>query len=308
MFNHDVLNFNVEKFSLGAFNPNFGGVDGGEIHPSLGVGLRRTDSGEPIAIVSEAYEPVQYLDLVENLEQSIAMSGIDLDGAEFQTNVIGNGEQLELTAKFNAEATTIDGRNDLVTPQFKFRTSHNRTWANNGMMGYFRSACYNTLVDGNKLAYVYGRHSKKFSVTSFASKIRAASDFIANNGLTEMREWYGTKVSREQAVNLFTKTLAKRMDNVTKKEVGNKVMLSNLMKIFDEENRHLHGKGNYEKYGSLTEGTMWTAYQASTSWSTHVEGYSTNRKQSRAYNARPMREDRVRKMLGSDTWKDLLVA
>ena len=126
MFNHDVLNFNVEKFSLGAFNPNFGGVDGGRIDPSLGVGLRRTDSGEPIAIVSESYEPVQYLDIVENLEQAISMSGIDLDGAEFQTNVIGHGEQLELTAKFNAEAATIDGKNDTVTPQFKFRTSHNK--------------------------------------------------------------------------------------------------------------------------------------------------------------------------------------
>ena len=78
MFNHDVLNFNVEKFSLGAFNPNFGGVDGGEIHPSLGVGLRRTDSGEPIAIVSEAYEPVQYLDLVENLEQSIGYTSVQV--------------------------------------------------------------------------------------------------------------------------------------------------------------------------------------------------------------------------------------
>ena len=44
MFNHDVLNFRVEKFTLGAFNPNFGGIDGGKIDPSLGVGLRRTDS------------------------------------------------------------------------------------------------------------------------------------------------------------------------------------------------------------------------------------------------------------------------
>ena len=102
------------------------------------------------------------LDLVENLEQSIAMSGIDLDGAEFETNVIGHGEQLELTAKFNAEATTIDGRNDLVTPQFKFRTSHNRTWANNGMMGYFRSACYNTLVDGNIRSLRPQKHKQLF--------------------------------------------------------------------------------------------------------------------------------------------------
>jgi hypothetical protein len=298
MFNHDVLNFNVEKFSLGAFNPNFGGVDGGEIHPSLGVGLRRTDSGEPIAIVSEAYEPVQYLDLVENLEQSIAMSGIDLDGAEFETNVIGHGEQLELTAKFNAEATTIDGRNDLVTPQFKFRTSHNRTWANNGMMGYFRSACYNTLVDGNKLAYVYGRHSKNFSVTSFASKIRAASDFIANDGMDQMKVWYNTTVDRDTAISLFSNTLAKRTDNVTKAQVPNKVMLSNLMKTFDEENRHIIGRGHYEGYSQQTKGTLWTAYQAATAWSTHVPKANT----------RVLREDKVRKMLASPHWKELEVA
>jgi hypothetical protein len=298
MFNHDVLNFNVEKFDLGAFNPNFGGIDGGKIDPSLGVGLRRTDSGEPIAIVSDAYEPVQYLDLVENLEQSIAMSGIDLDGAEFQTNVIGHGEQLELTAKFNAEATTIDGRNDLVTPQFKFRTSHNRTWANNGMMGYFRSACYNTLVDGNKLAYVYGRHSKNFSVTSFASKIRAASDFIANDGMDQMKVWYNTTVDRDTAISLFSNTLAKRMDNVSKAQVPNKVMLSNLMKTFDEENRHIIGRGHYEGYAKQTKGTLWTAYQAATAWSTHVPKANT----------RVLREDKVRKMLASPHWKELEVA
>ena len=297
MFNHDVLNFNVEKFSLGAFNLPHEGT-GGMIDPSLGVGLRRTDSGEPIAIVSDAYEPVQYLDLVENLEQSIAMSGIDLDGAEFQTNVIGHGEQLELTAKFNAEATTIDGRNDLVTPQFKFRTSHNRTWANNGMMGYFRSACYNTLVDGNKLAYVYGRHSKNFSVTSFASKIRAASDFIANDGMDQMKVWYNTTVDRNTAISLFSNTLAKRMDNVSKAQVPNKVMLSNLMKTFDEENRHIIGRGHYEGYSQQTKGTLWTAYQAATAWSTHVPKANT----------RVLREDKVRKMLASPHWKELEVA
>jgi hypothetical protein len=299
MFNHDVLNFRVEKFNLSAFRPNdFGGIDERKIDPSLGVGLRRVDTKQPIAIVSEAYEPVQYLDLVENLEQSIAMSGINLDGAEFETNVIGHGEQLELTAKFNAEATTIDGRNDLVTPQFKFRTSHNRTWANNGMMGYFRSACYNTLVDGNKLAYVYGRHSKNFSVASFASKIRAASDFIANDGMDQMKVWYNTTVDRDTAISLFSNTLAKRIDNVSKAQVPNKVMLSNLMKTFDEENRHLIGRGHYEGYSQQTKGTLWTAYQAATAWSTHVPKANT----------RVLREDKVRKMLASPHWKELEVA
>ena len=283
MFNHDVLNFRVEKFNLQ------------DVPTDIGVGLRRVDTGQTLAIVSDSYEPVQYLDIVENLEQSINMSGIDLEAAKFETNIINDGMQLELTAKFFAESTTIDGRNDMVTPQFKFRTSHNRTWANNGMMGYFRSACYNTLVDGNKLAYVYGRHSKNFSVPSFASKIRAASDYVANAGINQMHRWYQTPVSRGQAIHLFSNTLAKRMDNVSKKLKPNKVMLSNLMKTFDEENRHIIGKGNYEKYGERTEGTLWTAYQAATAWSTHVP---------KAY-TRVLREDKVRKMMDSTQWKEL---
>ena len=283
MFNHDVLNFRVEKFNLQ------------DVPTDIGVGLRRVDTGQTLAIVSDSYEPVQYLDIVENLEQSINMSGIDLEAAKFETNVINDGMQLELTAKFFAESTTIDGRNDMVTPQFKFRTSHNRTWANNGMMGYFRSACYNTLVDGNKLAYVYGRHSKNFSVPSFASKIRAASDYISNAGINQMHRWYQTPVSRGQAIHLFSNTLAKRMDNVSKKLKPNKVMLSNLMKTFDEENRHIIGKGNYEKYGERTEGTLWTAYQAATAWSTHVDKANT----------RVLREDKVRKMMDSTQWKEL---
>lgn len=283
MFNHDVLNFRVEKFNLQ------------DVPTDIGVGLRRVDTGQTLAIVSDSYEPVQYLDIVENLEQSINMSGIDLEAAKFETNVINDGMQLELTAKFFAESTTIDGRNDMVTPQFKFRTSHNRTWANNGMMGYFRSACYNTLVDGNKLAYVYGRHSKNFSVPSFASKIRAASNYISNAGINQMHRWYQTPVSRGQAIHLFSNTLAKRMDNVSKKLKPNKVMLSNLMKTFDEENRHIIGKGNYEKYGERTEGTLWTAYQAATAWSTHVPKENT----------RVIREDKVRKMMDSTQWKEL---
>jgi hypothetical protein len=311
MFNHEQLDFKVEKFPL--INEYQSGfiTEQKPISSSIGVGIRRVDNKQPLGIVSDQYEVVQYMDIVNGVEEAIGRSGMDLTDAEYMTNVYDDGAKIELTAKFPAHQVAVGiskGKTDDVIPEFKFRTSQNRTWANNGMMGLWRSACYNTLVSGDKLAYVYGRHTKGFNVDRFATKIQNAGEFISGNGLTEMREWYGTRVSREQAVNLFTKTLAKRMDNVTKKEVGNKVMLSNLMKIFDEESRHLHGKGNYEKYGSLTEGTMWTAYQAATSWSTHVAGHSTNRTQAKAYNARPMREDRVRKMLGSDTWKELLDA
>jgi hypothetical protein len=171
------------------------------------------------------------------------------------------------------------------------------------MMGVWRTFCYNTLVTGDKLAYVYGRHTKNFDVNAFASKVKNAGEFISGSGLDTMRDWYDTKITREEAINLFTKTLAQRTDNVTRKKVANKVMLSNLMKIFDEENRHLHGRGSYEAYGTREEGTLWSAYNSATHWSSHPEN-----SKGKAHNVKVNREDKVRKMLASREWKELEVA
>ena len=294
LFDHDKLNFEVEKFSLYESAPPLLR----SLPKDIGVGLRRKDNGKPLAIVSEKYEPVQYLDVTVGLEQAIRQSGIDLTDATFQSTLYGDGEQMELTARFPAHATTIDDKRDVITPEFKFRTSHNRTWANSGMMGFFRSSCYNTLVNGNKLAYVYGRHGKNFSVPSFAAKIKNAAEFISGDGLNEMKVWYNSEVDRSDVIKLFSSTLARRFDNVSRGAVPNKVMLSNLMKVFDEETRHLEGRGKYEKYGIRDRGNLWTAYQAATSWSTHVKKNNT----------KPLREEKVRKMLASPHWQELIAA
>jgi len=291
MFNHDVIDFNVEKFHLST-------EEGYPISPEVGVGIRRSDNKAPLAIVSEAYEPVQYLDVVMGVEEALDMSGVDLTGAEFETNVFADGAKLELRAKFPAHIMYLDPQ-DKVIPEFCFRTSHNRTWANNGMMGLWRSKCWNTLVSGDKLAYVYGRHTKNFNIPAFAGKIKNAGKYLASGGISQMRDWYQKEISRDATVDLFTKTLAKRTDNVTRKPVANKVMLSNLMKIFDEENRHLHGRSLYEKYATRNEGTLWTAYQAATHWSSHDKVNSSGRP---SHSTITGREDKVRKMLQSEQW------
>ena len=118
-----------------------------------------------------------------------------------------------------------------------------------------------------------------------------------------MRNWYHTEVSRDNVINLFTHTLAKKTNNVSRKVEPNKVMLSTLMKIFDEENRHLHGRGSYEKYGIQNKGTLWSAYQAATWWSSHDKDGG---KQSRpSHTVIGGREDKVRKMLQSPQWMQL---
>ena len=261
MFDHDKIDFEVEKFSLDSY-------DGYAVNSDIGVGLRRTDTKQTLSIVSERYEPVQYRPIVHGVEEAIDKSGMDRTNAVFETNVFDNGAKLELRALFPAHQMEID-KGDVVTPEFRFRSSHNGTWANNGFMGGWRNACWNTLVSGDKLAYIFGKHTKNFSIIGFASKIKAASEYIANDGLNQMRNWYHTDVSRDNIIHLFTHTLAKRTNNVSREVEPNKVMLSNLIKIFDEENRHLHGRGSYEKYGIQNKGTLWSAYQAATWWSSH---------------------------------------
>jgi len=305
MFDHSKIDFKVEKFPLinewnaGEIGMPYRKAD--EVPSHIGVGLRRTDTKEPIGIVSDEYKPVQYMEIVSHVEEALLWSGLDMADTEFTTNVHDQGAKLELRAKFPAHAMTIREGKDQVIPEFVFRTSHNRTWANNGMMGLWRSFCYNTLVSGDKLAYVYGRHTKNFNISGFGLKIRAAGEFIAGDGLNQMRKWYATPVKRYQAVDLFTKTLAQRTDNVSRKKVANKVMLSNLMKVFDEENRHIHGKGRYEGYARREEGTLWTAYNAATYWSSHPD----SKRGSSPHNVKVNREDKVRKMLSSPEWEAL---
>ena len=50
------------------------------------------------------------------------------------------------------------------------------------------------------------------------------------------------------------------------------------------------------------KGSLWTAYQAATAWSTHVDD---SKRESKHHNKRVNREDKVRKMLASDAWKHL---
>ncbi len=295
MFDHDKIDFEVEKFSLDSY-------DGYAVNSDIGVGLRRTDTKQTLSIVSERYEPVQYRPIVHGVEEAIDKSGMDRTNAVFETNVFDNGAKLELRALFPAHQMEID-KGDVVTPEFRFRSSHNGTWANNGFMGGWRNACWNTLVSGDKLAYIFGKHTKNFSIIGFASKIKAASEYIANDGLNQMRNWYHTDVSRDNIIHLFTHTLAKRTNNVSREVEPNKVMLSNLIKIFDEENRHLHGRANYEGYATRNRGTLWSAYQAATWWSSHDK--DGGRESRPSHTVISGREDKVRKMLQSPQWLQL---
>jgi len=300
MFNHDKIDFEVEKVPLYVYDKDSYTLPR-KIGSDIGSLLRRKDNKKPFAVVKDRYEVMQYKTIVQDIETAIAQSGMDLTHSSFNTNVYKEGAQLQLTVDFPAYTIDIDGRG-YVTPKFIFRTSQDGTWANNGMMGLWRSSCWNTLVSGNKLAYVYGRHTKGFSLPAFTAKIKNAGEYIRGDAMKEMKDWFKTPLKRTNAIELFKGTLAKRTDNVSRENKHNKVILSHLMNIFDEENRHCHGRALYEGKNTQDVGSMWTAYQAATHWSTHITQGKAKARSQNLPNVRVLREERVRKMLRSKEW------
>ncbi|MCK4974006.1 MAG: hypothetical protein KAR81_02025, partial [Sulfurimonas sp.] len=91
MFDHSKIDFQVEKFPLWS-------MDQVQVPANVGVGIRRTDTRLPLAVVSEEYEPVQYRDIVSGVEEALNLALMDLTDATFETNVHDNGAKLELRA------------------------------------------------------------------------------------------------------------------------------------------------------------------------------------------------------------------
>ena len=105
MFDHDKIDFEVEKFPLinewtgsDKLEPygNFAVTKSEKIPHNIGMGIRRKDTKEPLGIVSQDYFPVQYREIVDGVEQALRKAELDLSDAEFTTNVRDRGGKLEL--------------------------------------------------------------------------------------------------------------------------------------------------------------------------------------------------------------------
>ena len=93
MFNHDLIDFEVEKVPLYQFkydserNPDLYSDAFPQLPSDVGSLLRRKDNKKPFAVVKDRYEVMQYKTTVQDIENAIAKSGMDLTGARFETKV-----------------------------------------------------------------------------------------------------------------------------------------------------------------------------------------------------------------------------
>ena len=120
--------------------------------------LARSDNGHVLGYVSDGYQIVQPLDVLEWFRDYIANdSRFQLDVA----GVLGQGERVWATAKFNGDLT-VAGENH--TARVLMVTSFDGSFATRNKMVVTRVVCQNTLAVGlgERTPSITTRHSTKF--------------------------------------------------------------------------------------------------------------------------------------------------
>ena len=92
MFDHTKIDFEVEKFPLIQSYEDYEGFSTQDKVPSdIGVGLRRKDTKQVLGIVSDNYAITQYDEIVNGVEEALALAQVDTTDAWFTTEVYDSG-------------------------------------------------------------------------------------------------------------------------------------------------------------------------------------------------------------------------
>ena len=260
--------------------------------------------GDPLGIVGSRYKPILHKDAFGGAIQAMQNGGLDFNNAKLDIETYENGGMAKMELLLPSHHTKV-GDHDLYL-KFVARNSYNAKWKFQSFFGWMNEVCFNTLVSGQKIAYTANRHTTHFDVQSSNLKIQNAVTAITEETKT-FNKWWNTRVDDDKVADMFTKTIAKSQASDSQLKYGspetNKKQLMILMGLYEEEAKQIHGKGDYGRNGA--KGSLWCAYQSATAWSTHLGDYD---KDAKKYIVQQRRQNDVRNMINSKSWKDLEVA
>jgi len=260
--------------------------------------------GDPLGIVGSRYKPILHKDAFGGAIKAMKNGGLDFNNAKLDIETYENGGMAKMELLLPSHHTKV-GEHDLFL-KFVARNSYNAKWKFQSFFGWMNQVCFNTLVSGQKIAYTANRHTTHFDVQESNLKIQNAVSAITEETKT-FNKWWNTKVDDDKVADMFTKTIAKSQASDSQIKYGspdtNKKQLMILMGLFEAEATQIHGKGDYGRKGA--KGSLWCAYQSATAWSTHLGDYDNDAKK---YIVQQKRQNDVRNMINSKSWKDLEVA
>lgn len=156
--------------------------------------LHRSDTGAPLAVVSDGYRVVQPGEVMGFFGKLAEIGGFELETA----GALSYGRRVWALAKVNEGADIVGG--DTVRPYLLLGTSYDGTMATVAKFTAVRVVCNNTIVqalgEGNREVRVL--HSERFD----ADKVRMELGIVADNWerfLVQSRQLAGVPMAAEEA-------------------------------------------------------------------------------------------------------------
>ena len=268
--------------------------------------LVRTDTNDFLGMCKSMYKPINHKTAFGGAVEAMKKGDIDFTDCQFSVKSFENGALAQMEITFPKHTAKVGDHNLYL--KFVARNSYNGKWKFQSFFGWLNQVCFNTLVSGQQLAYTANRHTTHFDVDQALVKIKNAVKAVTLE-TDQFNKWWNTRITDQEAVNIFRKTLAKLQLNQAKVTAGAKTVnqkcLTTLMNIYDKEVTQIYGSGEYGRNG--VDGSLWCAYQSATEWSTHLADFE-NKDNAKKYLIEQKRQDAVRGMLNSPQWKELEVA
>ena len=305
LFNVDIFAQNeVEKtplYSEGIFGRKH------ELNNWFGLKNKTTDQLLDCSPCSATYKLVNHADLFYKQASQIKESELPTDNITIVDYLYEKGRRAKREIYFNDLTTTIGSSNDRVKCRLDVFNSVDLSWQFQVFSGAYRNLCRNTLVFGGFKTYQQkARHTKNLDPIAMLGKATySLENWNENKEL--MNTWRNCKITDQDYLNLVSNSTLGTVAN-TKSQIAlgnserivNRSLLDYLFQVYKKETE---GRG-----------TLWSAYNSLTHWSTHTnesyrndEGHlrHTGTKNAKTHVVQNKRNDLVRSLLNSDKWKAL---
>lgn len=156
--------------------------------------LHRSDTGAPLAVVSDGYRVVQPAEIMGFFGKLADIGGFELETA----GALSDGRRVWALARVNDGANIVDG--DLVRAYVLLGTSYDGTMATVGKFTNIRVVCNNTIVQalGNEGHTVRVLHSERFDPDAVRLELGIVADQW-ERFLLQARKLAGVPMDKMQA-------------------------------------------------------------------------------------------------------------
>lgn len=241
--------------------------------------VKRMDTGDTLAVHSDAYQPVMDRDVFSAFENAMDRAGFDLTDMAVHVDRSHNGARMFVQYTLPSVTETING--GAVSLRFLMWNSHDGSRRASGRAGFYNWVCANQAVVGKDIDAFDVIH-KGDAAGRVLANIDALVDTAGRAGaeLKRMKLWADRKVTDGSALEVFRALPG-----------SNKGLVGNMLEAWTEAKQSV---------GPNSGDSLWALYNVLTAWATHTGTRTKNEA-----NARVERQERVGKLLQAPAWMEL---